>query len=1220
MDVKPIRRTGKLKNALGFLFFILLFAGCSDSTKVERDLDPWVVRVNMDGRPNMIGLALNKEMYAAYDGKMGALYKVWKGGIKFTGPVYDNIHGPQPLSEGESYIQEELVTSPWSVTSNDKKQPSKVSYEGYVFEDDQVTLKYTITLHSGEVITITETPEYIISDGKPGFSRMFYTSDVPVGYNILLTTSFKHLTNKNDLDTDGEWVDMSFSKQNFDWGSSVNGKGNLKLKSNGTTTLKSFFQPKATAHVKLEETEEETAKDSKTIEETKADAADSDNLDVLSELGKQVIGKNDCAACHMADKAAIGPSYIMVAQKYQSSPETITQLSQKIISGGTGVWGQRAMSPHPNLSEADAKAMAAYILTLASDGDLERKPGVVADFYQIGQPLPSLPEVIAGQNPNASDVYPSVAFVSGNPDLGQDTDENFSGLVKDFVMEVSGFLNVSKTKTYQMKFIANNGGKLTINGEKVSEGSFYEGTYQEEFEVVLKKGANPFEINFYHHLFDKYLVLQWKENGNEEYENVPASAYTHNAFDIKPTASGIKSIVSNKAPGFGVSLEKVHPAFNLSAVRPEDFEPRVGDIEFRKNGNLVLCTWDGQVYEIENPTDTDTDTDTSEVKITKIADGLCEPLGITEVDGDVYVLQRWELTKLIDDDGDGITDEYANIATFGSTASFHEWSFGLVYKDGYFYCTTGIAMGGTDKPMHLDRGKALKIGMDGSYSYVAHGLKEPNGIGIGPDGEIFVSDNEGEYQPVCKIFHIPEEGNPFYGNKSVEVDSLPEDVKDVPPVIWLPQNEIGNSPSQPILVQHSGPYDGQMFHGEITHGGIKRDFIEKVKGQYQGAVFRFTQGLEVGINRLEWGPDGALYASGLGGNQDFGHQGHTFGLQRLTYNGNPAFEMLAIRAKSNGLEIEFTKPLRIGDGTEPSDYKIQQWYYTWTHEGESTQKRALENLPVKSVTLSEDHKKVFLELQGMKQEHVLYVQLQPTFLSSDNDQLWSNEGWYTLNCFPDEQGKVSHPYPTVANKLSPAEQKEGWNLLFDGASTEDWKSVGRAGWKIDSGQIHANGNPSLIVTDDTYDNFELELEWKVDSGAEGGILFNVPETDNMDKIRSVTPRMQLTDDTTENAKNVHTHKSGANYDIQQPKYVVANPINQYNLARLVVKGNQVEHWVNGVKVTEYELTGDKWKEDVEASNYANNADYGKADKGKIALFSENGNIWIRNVRIKKINY
>ena len=291
-----------------------------------------------------------------------------------------------------------------------------------------------------------------------------------------------------------------------------------------------------------------------------------------------------------------------------------------------------------------------------------------------------------------------------------------------------------------------------------------------------------------------------------------------------------------------------------------------------------------------------TSTSQGKTTVTKIAEGLCEPLGVTVLDGDVYVLQRWELTKLVDNDHDGTIDEYVNIATFGSNAQFHEWSFGLIYKDGFFYCTTGIAMGhGADK-MSVDRGKALKIAMDGSYAHVAYGLKEPNGIGIGPDGQIFVAENEAEYQPVCQILHIPENGKPFYGNKSVEADNLAEDIQREQPVIWLPQNEIGNSPSQPILME-DGPYKGQLIHGEITHGGIKRDFIEKINGQYQGAVFRFTQGLEVGINRLEYGPDGSLYAAGLGGAQDFGHKGHQFGIQRLTYNGTPRFRNVGNKSK-----------------------------------------------------------------------------------------------------------------------------------------------------------------------------------------------------------------------------------------------------------------------------------------------------------------------------------
>src|SRR5690606_34980377 len=90
-----------------------------------------------------------------------------------------------------------------------------------------------------------------------------------------------------------------------------------------------------------------------------------------------------------------------------------------------------------------------------------------------------------------------------------------------------------------------------------------------------------------------------------------------------------------------------------------------------------------------------------------------------------------------------------------------------------------------------------------------------------------------------------------------------------PPVVWLPQGEIGNSPSEPVLVT-DGPYQGQVLHGDVTHGGIKRTFIEEVDGRWQGAVFRFSQGLEAGVNRLATGPDGCLYVGMLGSSGNWG--------------------------------------------------------------------------------------------------------------------------------------------------------------------------------------------------------------------------------------------------------------------------------------------------------------------------------------------------------------
>ena len=1183
----------------------IILCGCQPKN-MDRPIDPWVVRVNLDEKPNMIGVALNEELYAAYDANLPGLYKVWKGKINFTGVVYDNIHGPQPITEGESYILEDLSKNPWVIFDKSRKESLPVRYAGYKIGNNQIQIKY-IAKYLEFDIEISESVDYVLDNDMPGFHREFSVKGLQADQELGLQISYDHLA--ADLDTNGEIRDHKFEQRSYDWGVSNKGTALLVLEKSKSTYIDYYFESKATKEVDLEP--EIHNDDSQIVNNEKLENLD-DSPDALAVLGKDIIGKNDCAACHKIDLKLIGPSYQMIAQKYETSKETISLLSDKIINGGAGVWGQQPMAPHPMVSKEDAEKMAAYILSVIPDDAVQIQPGVAVDFFDVGQPLSSLPEILAGQSPNVSEVYPSIDFRSGNPDLGENTDENFSGFVKDFVLEVNGYLNVSENKVYDLQFIANNGGRLTINGEVVSEGHYYEGTFVDQIQMPLKAGPNKLKINFYHHLFDKYLILMWRENDGEEYKPIPASAFTHNPFDIKPSSPGIKTLVSNKAPGFGASLESVHPAFDLEAVRPRGFEPRVGDIEFRDNGNLVLCTWDGDIYELTNPGSSNPE----DISVSKIAEGLCEPLGITIVDDEIYVLQRWELTKLIDLNGDGKTDEFVNIASFGSNASFHEWSFGLIYKEGYFYCTTGIAMGYRSENMHVDRGKVLKIAMDGTYEHVAYGLKEPNGIGFGPNDEIFVADNEGEGMPVCQIYHIPEGKKPFFGNRHVEADHLPDNLSIDPPVIWLPQNEIGNSPSQPILMKH-GPYEGQLIHGEITHGGIKRDFIEKIKGQFQGAVFRFAQGLEVGINRLEWGPDGALYAAGLGGAQDFGHKGHQFGLERLVFNGNIPFEMLAIRAKSNGLEIEFTKPLRIGDGIYRTDYKVQQWYYVWTDEEESQQKRELENLEIKSVTLSEDRKRAFLELDGMKEQHVLGVQLQPTFLSVENEQLWTNEGWYTLNKFPDEPGITSSPLKKSPNTLSRNEVSEGWRLLFDGSSLKNWTNSSTS-WDVQEGHIISIRKDAILLTDENFENFELEFEWTLDTDSEGGLIFNVPEDGSVQSVLQNSPRMQLIDDRSDDPRNIHTHKTGANYDIQAPKFVITNAPNEYNKGRLVVKGSQVEHWVNGINVTSYELGSNSWKNGVSASIYAGQKDYGKGRSGKISFYTKKGVIKLRNVRIREL--
>jgi len=114
--------------------------------------------------------------------------------------------------------------------------------------------------------------------------------------------------------------------------------------------------------------------------------------------------------------------------------------------------------------------------------------------------------------------------------------------------------------------------------------------------------------------------------------------------------------------------------------------------------------------------------------------------------------------------------------------------------------------------------------------------------------------------PSCKILHI--EKDDFFSSRVVYFKGT-ANLKVKQPVVWLPQDEIGSSPTTPLVLD-KGIYKGQMIHGEVTHGGVKRVFAEEVDGNCQGAVFRFIQGLEVGVNRMAWGTDGVLYVGGVG--------------------------------------------------------------------------------------------------------------------------------------------------------------------------------------------------------------------------------------------------------------------------------------------------------------------------------------------------------------------
>ena len=452
-------------------------------------------------------------------------------------------------------------------------------------------------------------------------------------------------------------------------------------------------------------------------------------------------------------------------------------------------------------------------------------------------------------------------------------------------------------------------------------------------------------------------------------------------------------------PGWGSPLEGVHPSFDLISIRPAHFKPKVGAMDFLPNGDLLLTTWDsvGGLYQLSG---LESD-DSTQIKIKRIASGLAEPLGLKVIDGNIYVLQKQELTRLYDHDGDEFIDEYRAIcASFEVSADFHEFSYGLEYHEGYFYANLGLAMRQMEHERQLpDRGRTIRIHPSGNYEGVNHGLRQANGIGKNSLGELFVTENQGRWVPACKLIHVQE--GAFEGCRLAWKDSLPE-WEMRPPAVWLPHNEIGNSPGEPIEMLH-GPYRDHLIHGDVTHGGLKRVFLEKIDGEYQGCVFRFSQGLEAGIHRLAWSPDSSLYVGGVGMNGNWGWRGVQYGLQKLKYNGKIPFELLEVSARPDGLMLTFTESLdSLALKHLQEELFIDQWYYEPTPQYGGP-KLGLEELSVGTLSIDSTNKQVHVPLTAMKTNRVIHLVLPRDLKSEAGKALWSGEAWYTMNRIPERK-------------------------------------------------------------------------------------------------------------------------------------------------------------------------------------------------------------------------
>jgi hypothetical protein len=460
---------------------------------------------------------------------------------------------------------------------------------------------------------------------------------------------------------------------------------------------------------------------------------------------------------------------------------------------------------------------------------------------------------------------------------------------------------------------------------------------------------------------------------------------------------------------------------------PKDIVLEVGGLDFAPDGRLMTCTRRGEVYAITNALSEDPE----KVKYKLFARGLHESLGIRHVSNTEFmVVQRGELTRLKDTDGDGEADDFETVCNkWGISGDYHEYAFlGPREKDGSYTITLNRGFGGalpnTGRPLY--RGWAVKVKPDGSLEPFAVGIRSPNGIGFNLEGDRFYTDNQGEWMATCPIHHLRE--NQFYGHPfglaSLKGSPLEGKVPDkeqggllydggkgqsgktgipkiTPPACWIPYGKMAQSLGEPLVDSTAGkfgPFAGQFLIGDQTKANIVRVALEKVRGEYQGACFFFKSGFDCGIIRLCWGPDNSLFVGET--NRGWGSVGRKpYGLQRLVWTGETPMEILTMNLTKTGFDLTFTKPLDAEAAAQLKAYSMQSYTYNYwgTYGSPEVDRRPVE---VKSVKVSADRKKVSLEVPGIAVGRVYELALDG-LKSDQGEAVLHPNGWYTVSYLPE---------------------------------------------------------------------------------------------------------------------------------------------------------------------------------------------------------------------------
>ena len=424
-----------------------------------------------------------------------------------------------------------------------------------------------------------------------------------------------------------------------------------------------------------------------------------------------------------------------------------------------------------------------------------------------------------------------------------------------------------------------------------------------------------------------------------------------------------------------------------------------GGFDFLPDGRAVICTFHGDVWLVSG-----IDDKLNHLVWKRFATGLFQPLGVKVSNGKIYVAGRDQITRLEDLNNDDEADLYENFNNDTVvTANYHEFVLDLhTDSKGNFYYAKGAPWEPAVTSPH--QGTILKVSPDGKKLEVyATGLRAPNGMTIGPDDTILIGDNQGHWMPSSKLnlvkpgsfmgmvpsaqkelkLRYPDgreisvnpsdpETRQKYGLRGWE-GAMPIPEKYDEPICWLPMRWDNSSGGQTYVTSDRwGPWKGAplfLSYGKCLLYGV---LMDEVEGTTQASMVPFNLKFQSGVMRARFNNrDGQLYTCGLKGWQNAATR--EGGFYRVRYTGQPVRMPVRAHATKSGIEVDFSTELDPATATDVGNFSVELWNYRYTGSYGSpevsvklpaTEKH--DTLEVKSVKLSSDKRKLFIEVDGLQ--------------------------------------------------------------------------------------------------------------------------------------------------------------------------------------------------------------------------------------------------------------